>query len=191
MVKYQLRLGSGSLAAGAAASFGRGGRDRLEIDRLKFLALDARTDLLRRHLALRHDVGVMLLFRAGGAFRAVGTLEAAVHAVVAHRPVAAAIAGELEEYGLNGRSFFINLDLPGITEIISRQLASGEDRRQLGSFGRWLRVVCGDIVGGIRPLGVSGNREGRDQETPGALNQQAFHNDSWSSVYGKPRGGES
>src|SRR5271170_4683538 len=72
----QLRVGSRLLAARPTACFGRGRSNRLQINRLKFLALDARANLLRGHFALGHDVGVMLFFGAGGALRAVGPFEA-------------------------------------------------------------------------------------------------------------------
>src|SRR5580704_2738829 len=76
---------------------------------------------------------------------------------MAEGPVAAAVAGQLENNVADLRHLLVNVDLPREAEVFTAQLRTAHDRRQRGKFKGSRRMISRDIVGGVRPLGIAGH----------------------------------
>src|SRR5580704_14773968 len=106
-------------------------RGLFKIDRVPLAAFNPRANLGRRQALFRLLVGVDTLFHACGADGAVGSFKAAVQAIVAHRPVAVAVAGLLVQNRRNLRGHLVGSDLIGMREVDSCELVPAQNRRQL------------------------------------------------------------
>src|SRR3569833_542324 len=107
----------------------------------------AGADLRRRLAQLCLLVGVEPLLGARRALSSVQRLEAAPQAGVAQSAVAPAVAWQLIGHIALLRCLLIDVYLPGIPEVLARELAAGQDRRQRANLERSRGVVGRDIIG--------------------------------------------
>lgn len=127
----------------------------LEIDLFVGVLCDAGTDLCGRLSGLGHGVGVEGFLRAGGALRTVQTLVATAQAGMSQGPVASAIAGELIEHVTDFPGLLVDVDLPGVAEILTGQFRARQHGGKRGDLERSRRVVRRHIVGGVRKLCIA------------------------------------
>ncbi len=104
-------------------------------------------------------------------------LKAAAQAGVSQRAVAAAVARELIRHVSDLGYLLINVDLPGVAEILARQLSSGKDRGKGTDLKRGGGVIGRYIVGRIGPLRVA---RGRRAKTNKPRTQRRLTGASWN-----------
>src|SRR5215813_9833662 len=112
----------------------------LQINLLPFAFDDSVSNLDSRLPFAIHGIRVIELFQASGALGAMGHLETAMQAVVAH-PVAIAIARLLVEHGRNLSRKLVGMRLKSVLAICAPELLRTQDVRKLCSSSRWSRVV--------------------------------------------------
>ena len=134
----------------------------LEIDGFVVVPGDAGANLRGRLTLLCQAVGVERFLGTRGALGAVQTLVATAQAGVAKSPIAAAVAGKLVEDVADFARLLIDVHLPGITEILAGQLGAGEDGRQSAYLQGCGRVIGGNFVCRIGPLGIAGEGDSKD-----------------------------
>jgi hypothetical protein len=134
----------------------------LQVDGFVVVPRDADANLDWRLTLLGQAVGVERFFGTGGALGAVKPLIATAQAGVAKSPIAAAVAGKLVEDVADFARLLIDVNLPGITEILAGQLGAGEDGRQSADLQGCGGVIGGNFVCRIGPLGIAGEGESKD-----------------------------
>ena len=118
----------------------------LQVDALVLAAADSGTNLGRGLASPGLAVGDEDLFGASGALSAVQPLETTPETGVAQSPIAAAIAWKLKDHIPYLGCLLINVDLPGVAEVLTGELGTGKDRRQRAQFERSGLVICRNIV---------------------------------------------
>ena len=84
---------------------------------------------------------------------------------MAQGAVATAVAGKLVEHVADLDRLLVDVNLPGVAEVLAGQLRAGEDRRQGAHFERGGGVIGGNIVGRVGPLRIAGRGDGKDGQT--------------------------
>ena len=110
-------------------------------------------------------VGEEGLLGAGGALGAVQALVATAQAGVAESAVAAAVARELVEDVSDLDGLLIDVDLPGIAEVLAGELGAREDGGQGADLEGRGGVIGGNVVGGVGPLRVACRGDAKDNQT--------------------------
>src|ERR1700756_1256935 len=96
--------------------------------------------------------------------------------------VAAAIAGELVDHLWHLRRFQIDLLLPGIAEVVALKLAARQDRRQFLRLCGWRGMVCGNVIRGVGPLGVTCNGgQSQGQPEKNSIHAGSYKHDTTST----------
>jgi len=147
-----------------------------QIDGLVIAAGDAGANLCRCLAELGLRIGIERLLSAGGTLGAVRILIATAQAGMAEGAVATAVAGKLIEDIADLDGLLVDVDLPWILEVLSCELAAGQNGRQSAHFERGGRVIGGNVVCRVRPLGIATRSDGEDSKTqnPAALDP-VFH----------------
>ncbi len=117
-----------------------------EVDALVLMAGDAGADLSGGLAGLGQAIGVEGFLSAGGALGSMQALVAATQAGVAQGAIAAAVAGQLIDDIANFDCLLIDVDLPGIAEVLTGEFGASEDGRQGADFERRGRVVSRNLV---------------------------------------------
>ncbi len=78
------------------------------------------------------------------------------------RAIAAAVAGQLVNHAADLDGHLIDVDLPRVAEVFTRQLCTMKDRRQRAHIQRSGGMIGRDIVGRIRPLRIAGHGDSKD-----------------------------
>ena len=140
------------------------------------MAGDAGANLCRGLAELGLRIGIERFLSAGGALGAVRILIATAQAGMAQGAVATAVSGKLVEDVADLDRLLVDMDLPGILEVLSSELAACQDGRQGAYFERGGGVIGGNIVCWIGPLRIAGRSDGKDGQTqePATLDQ-VFH----------------
>ena len=120
-----------------------------EVDALVLMAGDACTDFSGGLTGLGQAIGVEGFLSAGGALGSMQALVAATETGVAQGAIATAVAGQLIDDIANFDCLLVDVDLPGIAEVLSGELGAGEDGRQGADFERRGRVVSRNLVGRV------------------------------------------
>ena len=102
----------------------------VEVDGLVFVAGDGFADLGWVFAEFGLLVGEEALLGASGALGAVQAFKAAAQAGVAEGAVAAAVAGELVGDAGDFSYVLIDVDLPGVAEVVSGKFGAGQEGRQ-------------------------------------------------------------
>ena len=146
-------------------------RSTLQVHVHPLTLLDPRPDLRRRSPAARLPIRIHALLHARGTRRSVRSLKAGVQAIVAHRPVTAAVAGKLVQHSGHLCRHPVRRNLVRVGKVRSGQLLAAQDRRQ--RCVRRGRVVRRHLLRRrIRPLSRRRNRRGGKHEQ----NENSLHN---------------
>src|SRR3569833_855458 len=132
----------------------------LQVDLLVGVLRDAGTDFSGGLACLGHGIGVEGFLCAGGALGAVVSLIATAQAGVAESAIATAVAGKLVVVVADLCRLLVDVHLQRVLKMLAGELGAGEDWRKGRDFERSGRVVCRNLVGGMRPLCVTGCGEG-------------------------------
>src|SRR5579863_1695384 len=117
-----------------------------EVDAFIFVTANCLANLRGSLAQLCLLVGKEAFFGAGGTLRPVHRFKATTQAGMAQGAVATAVARQLINHAAHLGDLLINVDLPGITEIIPRELVSGNDGRKRSKFERGRGMVSRHIV---------------------------------------------
>ena len=138
------------------------------------MAGDGGADLGGRFAQLGLLVCEETFLGAGGALGAVLALKTAAQAGMAQGAVATAVAGELIGDTADFGYLIVNVPLPVVGKA-----CSGNEGRQGAYFERRGRMIRGNVLAGIGPLGIAGSGKNADAkgEEPTELGK-LFHSSS-------------